>query len=99
MLTAAIADHSNHIRNMLVQAEDARLMGDMRNMKKSYIELYDLNRDLINEYKIRSNNHNALLAYLKSANQAHSEGRETESTVRLQISYRNQMFPGLAVAL
>ncbi|CAB1323258.1 unnamed protein product [Coregonus sp. 'balchen'] len=64
---------------MLVQAEDARLMGDMRNMKKSYIELYDLNRDLINEYKIRSNNHNALLAYLKSANQAHSEGRETES--------------------
>ncbi|KAK0147358.1 Bardet-Biedl syndrome 2 [Merluccius polli] len=28
-LTAAIADHSNYIRNMLVQAEDARLMGDM----------------------------------------------------------------------
>uniref|UniRef100_A0A6Q2YR38 Bardet-Biedl syndrome 2 protein homolog n=1 Tax=Esox lucius TaxID=8010 RepID=A0A6Q2YR38_ESOLU len=69
-LTAAIADHSNHIRNMLVQAEDARLMGDMKNMKKRYIELYDLNRDLINEYKIRSNNHNALLACLKSVNQA-----------------------------
>ncbi|XP_031420755.1 Bardet-Biedl syndrome 2 protein homolog isoform X2 [Clupea harengus] len=69
-LTAAIADHSNHIRNMLVQAEDARLMGDMRTMKKRYIELYDLNRDLINEYKIRSNNHNALLACLKSVNQA-----------------------------
>lgn len=28
-LTAAMADHSNYIRNMLVQAEDARLMGDM----------------------------------------------------------------------
>lgn len=41
-----------------------------RNMKKRYIELYDLNRDLINEYKIRSNNHNALLARLKSVNQA-----------------------------
>uniref|UniRef100_A0A8C2B4A3 BBSome complex member BBS2 n=1 Tax=Cyprinus carpio TaxID=7962 RepID=A0A8C2B4A3_CYPCA len=27
-LTAAMADHSNYIRNMLVQAEDARLMGD-----------------------------------------------------------------------
>uniref|UniRef100_A0A671M754 BBSome complex member BBS2 n=1 Tax=Sinocyclocheilus anshuiensis TaxID=1608454 RepID=A0A671M754_9TELE len=39
-------------------------------MKKRYIELYDLNRDLINEYKIRSNNHNALLARLKSVNQA-----------------------------
>lgn len=43
---------------------------DRRNMKKLYIELYDLNRDLINEYKIRSNNHNALLACLKSVNQA-----------------------------
>lgn len=40
------------------------------NMKKRYRELYDLNRDLINEYKIRSNNHNALLACLKSVNQA-----------------------------
>uniref|UniRef100_W5K849 BBSome complex member BBS2 n=1 Tax=Astyanax mexicanus TaxID=7994 RepID=W5K849_ASTMX len=69
-LTAAMADHSNHIRNMLVQAEDARLMGDLKNMKKRYIELYDLNRDLINEYKIRSNNHNALLACLKAVNQA-----------------------------
>ncbi|MEQ2196270.1 hypothetical protein XENOCAPTIV_026832 [Xenoophorus captivus] len=39
-------------------------------MKKRYRELYDLNRDLINEYKIRSNNHNALLACLKFVNQA-----------------------------
>lgn len=39
-------------------------------MKKRYRELYDLNRDLINEYKIRSNNHSALLACLKSVNQA-----------------------------
>uniref|UniRef100_A0AAQ6IFS2 Bardet-Biedl syndrome 2 protein homolog n=1 Tax=Anabas testudineus TaxID=64144 RepID=A0AAQ6IFS2_ANATE len=69
-LTAAMADHSNYIRNMLVQAEDARLMGDITTMKKRYRELYDLNRDLINEYKIRSNNHNALLVCLKSVNQA-----------------------------
>lgn len=41
-----------------------------KTMKKRYRELYDLNRDLINEYKIRSNNHNALLARLKSVNQA-----------------------------
>ncbi|CAL8292923.1 unnamed protein product [Boreogadus saida] len=69
-LTAAIADHSNYIRNMLVQAEDARLMGNMITMKKRYRELYDVNRDLVNEYKIRSNNHNALLARLKCVNQA-----------------------------
>ncbi|XP_029687950.1 BBSome complex member BBS2 [Takifugu rubripes] len=69
-LNAAMADHSNHIRNLLVQAEDARLMDDIRSMKKRYRELYHLNRDLINEYKIRSNNHNALLACLKAVNQA-----------------------------
>uniref|UniRef100_H3DMY8 Bardet-Biedl syndrome 2 protein homolog n=1 Tax=Tetraodon nigroviridis TaxID=99883 RepID=H3DMY8_TETNG len=69
-LNAAMADHSNYIRNMLVQAEDARLMDDLRSMKKRYRELYHLNRDLINEYRIRSNNHGALLACLRSVNQA-----------------------------
>uniref|UniRef100_A0A8C0GV48 Bardet-Biedl syndrome 2 protein homolog n=1 Tax=Chelonoidis abingdonii TaxID=106734 RepID=A0A8C0GV48_CHEAB len=69
-LTADMADHSNLIRSMLVRAEDSRLMGDMRNMKKRYMELYDLNRDLLNEYKIRCTNHTELLNNLKSVNQA-----------------------------
>jgi len=38
-------------------------------MKKYYMELYDLNRDLINGYKIRCNNHTELLSYLKQVNQ------------------------------
>ena len=38
-------------------------------MKKYYMELYDLNRDLINGYKIRCNNHTELLNYLKKVNQ------------------------------
>ncbi|XP_004913585.1 Bardet-Biedl syndrome 2 protein isoform X2 [Xenopus tropicalis] len=69
-LTADMADQSNLIRSMLVQAEDARLMRDMKNMKKRYNELYDLNRDLINRYKIRCNNHAELLNNLKCVNQA-----------------------------
>lgn len=69
-LTADMADHSNLIRSMLVQAEDARLMRDMKTMRKRYVELYDYNRDLINGYKIRSNNHNELLNSLKFVNQA-----------------------------
>jgi len=68
-LTAEMADHSNLIRNLVVRAEDARLMGDMRNMKKGYMELYDLNRDLINGYKIRCNNHQQLLNGLRVVNQ------------------------------
>ncbi|XP_006811161.1 BBSome complex member BBS2-like [Saccoglossus kowalevskii] len=68
-LTAEMADHSNLIRSLVVRAEDARLMSDMKNMRKGYMELYDLNRDLINGYKIRCNNHNELLSCLKLVNQ------------------------------
>ena len=38
-------------------------------MKKGYHELFDLNRDLIGGYKIRSNNHQELLNCLKQVNQ------------------------------
>ncbi|XP_048461696.1 Bardet-Biedl syndrome 2 protein homolog isoform X3 [Rhincodon typus] len=69
-LTAEMADHSNLVRSLLVRAEDARLMGDMKSMKKGYTELYDLNRDLINGYKIRCNNHTELLSCLRAVNQA-----------------------------
>ncbi|XP_076471664.1 BBSome complex member BBS2-like [Babylonia areolata] len=68
-LTAEMADHSNLIRSMVVRAEDARLMGDMRTMRKGYMELFDLNRDLINGYTIRCNNHQELLSCLKQVNQ------------------------------
>ncbi|KAL4225721.1 Bardet-Biedl syndrome 2 protein [Mactra antiquata] len=68
-LTAEMADHSNLIRSLVVRAEDARLMGDMGNMKKGYTELYNMNRDLINGYKIRCGNHQELLASLKQVNQ------------------------------
>ncbi|XP_062922754.1 Bardet-Biedl syndrome 2 protein homolog [Mobula hypostoma] len=69
-LTAEMADHSNLVRSLLIRAEDARLMGDMTNMKKGYMELNDLNRDLINGYKIRCNNHTELLSCLRAVNQA-----------------------------
>lgn len=39
-------------------------------MKNRYMELYDLNKDLINGYKIRCNNHTELLGNLKAVNQA-----------------------------
>jgi hypothetical protein len=38
-------------------------------MKKHYHELMNMNRDLINGYKIRSNNHEELLRNVKLLNQ------------------------------
>jgi len=68
-LTAEMADHSNLIRSLVVRSEDARLLGDMKNMRRGYMELYDLNRDLISGYKIRCTNHEELLKSLKIVNQ------------------------------
>ncbi|XP_065051095.1 Bardet-Biedl syndrome 2 protein-like [Rhopilema esculentum] len=68
-LNAEMADHSNLIRSLVVRAEDARMMFDMPNMRKGYMELFDLNRDLINGYQIRCSNHEELLACLKIVNQ------------------------------
>lgn len=39
-------------------------------MKKAYSQLYNLNKDLMVGYKIRSNNHMQLLECLKTVNQA-----------------------------
>ena len=55
-------------------------------MKKGYMELYDLNRDLINGYKIRNNNHTELLKNLKMVNQV------IQRAGRLRSKYN--MIPG-----
>ena len=39
------------------------------NMRRGYTELYNMNRDLINGYKIRCTNHQELLNSLKIVNQ------------------------------
>ncbi|KAB1273946.1 Bardet-Biedl syndrome 2 protein [Camelus dromedarius] len=44
--------------------------GFRKTMKNRYMELYDLNKDLLNGYKIRCNNHTELLGSLKAVNQA-----------------------------
>lgn len=52
----------------MVRAEDARLLGEFKAMKQLYFDLGSLNRELINEYKIRSQNHQDLVATLKQIN-------------------------------
>lgn len=62
--------HFQHPRRYVCALTLNLFVFDRTSMKKRYRELYNLNRDLVSEYKIRSNNHNALLACLKSVNQA-----------------------------
>ncbi|RWS27369.1 Bardet-Biedl syndrome 2 protein-like isoform X2 [Leptotrombidium deliense] len=67
-LGADIADNSGAVRALVVKAEDARLLGEYKLMKQHYLELHSLNRELINEYKIRSQNHQDLVDALKQVN-------------------------------
>ncbi|GFG30618.1 hypothetical protein Cfor_05179 [Coptotermes formosanus] len=67
-LGAEMADHSGLIRSLVVRAEDARLLDDMKSMRKWYLELNDVNTDLIRGYNIRCKNHQELLDALKQLN-------------------------------
>lgn len=68
-LSAEIADSSNMVKALVVKAEDARILNDVNLMSKMYSALFDLNRELIGEYRKRTNNHQELLKTLKDVNQ------------------------------
>eukprot|EP00668_Euglena_longa_P011771 GGOE01014188.1.p1 GENE.GGOE01014188.1~~GGOE01014188.1.p1 ORF type:complete len:718 (-),score=178.66 GGOE01014188.1:160-2313(-) len=67
-LTAEMADSSQLVKALVIKAEDARILNDMKLMKKMYSSLYEVNRELIGEYIKRANNHNELLSSLKEVN-------------------------------
>ena len=67
-LTAEMADNSGLVKNLVIKAEDARILGDMRLMRKMYHDLFTANADLIREYMKRATNHQNLLGALKTVN-------------------------------
>ena len=67
-LTAELADQSNTAKTLVIRAEDARLLGDIKSMRHAYAQLYTLNAELMGEYAKRANNHEQLLGALKEVN-------------------------------
>lgn len=67
-LSAEISHRANIIKNLVIRAEDARILNAARLMKDKYSELFDLNQELIGEYTKRANNHAELLKSLKEVN-------------------------------
>ncbi|GMH75082.1 hypothetical protein TL16_g06645 [Triparma laevis f. inornata] len=67
-LTADMADSSQRVKALVVRAEDARILQEMKLMRGIYSDLFNLNNELIGEYAKRSNNHQALLTALKKVN-------------------------------
>mmetsp|Transcript_16107 Transcript_16107/g.40587 ORF Transcript_16107/g.40587 Transcript_16107/m.40587 type:complete len:715 (+) Transcript_16107:67-2211(+) len=68
-LAAGVADISNSVKELVVRAEDSRILGDLKLLKRTYTKLWDLNRELLAEHAKRTINQEALLAALKKVNQ------------------------------
>ncbi|KAL0484490.1 bbs2, partial [Acrasis kona] len=67
-MSAEMADSSQAVKTLVIKAEDARMLGDMKYMRGMYKDLYDMNNDLTGEFKKRANNHEHLLEALKEVN-------------------------------
>ncbi|KAH3765972.1 DNA topoisomerase 1 [Pelomyxa schiedti] len=67
-LTAEMAESATLIKALLIQAEDSRLLNEMKRTKEAYSSLFEVNEDLIREYRKRESNYNALLSALKDLN-------------------------------
>ena len=59
---------SNTAKTLVIKAEDARILQDIKAMRAAYAQLYTLNAELMGEYSKRANNHEQLLAALKEVN-------------------------------
>ncbi|KAG5472660.1 hypothetical protein LSCM4_01981 [Leishmania orientalis] len=67
-LTTDMADAATIVKTLLGRAEDARLLGDITSMKKSYAALYDVDRELLGENAKRISNYEELKQALKEVN-------------------------------
>ena len=60
-----MADSSNLIKALVIKAEDARIVRDLKLMKRYYADLFALNNELVGKCTKRSNNDKELLNALK----------------------------------
>ncbi|VDN53969.1 unnamed protein product [Dracunculus medinensis] len=67
-LNADVAEKTGFIKEMIVRAEDARIIGQKGMMKRYYIRLNMLEEEVISGHRIRCNNYNELLKTLRDLN-------------------------------
>jgi Ciliary BBSome complex subunit 2, C-terminal len=67
-LTGDLAEATGRLKSNLVRAEDARVRGDIKGVRKHYTELRGLAGELSREYTTRAGVHSALTEELKAVN-------------------------------
>ena len=63
-----MADQVNEVRNWFNESENARLMNDMSEMRRSYAAIQSGNRQLVDLQNIRDSNYSELMDRLKQIN-------------------------------
>lgn len=67
-LTVDMADQVNEVRNLFYESENARLMNDMAEMRRSYAAIQSGNQKLVDLQIIRDSNYSELMDRLKQIN-------------------------------
>ncbi|XP_020285539.1 Bardet-Biedl syndrome 2 protein homolog [Pseudomyrmex gracilis] len=67
-LQAEAAGSATLLKNVVIRLEDARILGNIEDMRKRLMQLKTINGDLIREHEIRVNSHRELAACLKELN-------------------------------
>jgi Bardet-Biedl syndrome 2 protein len=67
-LVADVADSSTTVRSLIVRAEDGRLLRDWDSVRRIQTDLSAVNRQLLNDYRVREKSHSDLVATLKNIN-------------------------------
>ncbi|KAL1454875.1 hypothetical protein WDU94_009006 [Cyamophila willieti] len=67
-ITSYVANNARTIRSLTVQAEDSRLLGNMKEMRDFYIQLKQQNEEVIQNYKVRCSEHEQYLDNLRHIN-------------------------------
>lgn len=67
-LQAEAAGGATLLKSIVIRLEDARILGNIDDMRKRLMQLKNINGDLIREHEIRLNSHRELAASLKELN-------------------------------
>ena len=67
--SADMADSIQRVKMGVIRAEDARLIGEVGDVRRLYANVHTDNREMLGEYKKRENNQAELLRNLKEINQ------------------------------
>lgn len=76
----------NNIKVLVVRAEDARILRNMKALKKQYARLSQENNALVAEFNQRNSNHTELLRCLKELNAFIQKGSNLRGRRKCNIS-------------